>query len=133
MAHHHAMSIVAIADTLLDGEMREKFHAEAIIKATELLLQERMPRDIPVARPPALKVRSAAKAEHVAPEMKRRFNSPHSRIPRTHFLSNGSYAVMVTGAGSGYSRWRNLDVTRWRVSRNPPIGGSQINRADRRR
>ena len=52
MAHHQAMSIVAIADALLEGEMRERFHAEPIIQATELLLQERMPRDIAVARPP---------------------------------------------------------------------------------
>jgi cellobiose phosphorylase len=29
-------------------------------------------------------------------------------------LSNGTYAVMMTGAGGGYSSWRNMDVTRWR-------------------
>jgi cyclic beta-1,2-glucan synthetase len=126
MAHHHAMSIVAIADALLEGEMRERFHADAMIKATELLLQERMPRDIPIARPPATKVRAAAVTEHVAPEMQRRFNSPHSRIPRTHLLSNGSYAVMVTGAGSGYSRWHNLDVTRWREDVTCDDWGSYI-------
>ena len=44
MAHHQGMTIVAIADTLFDGRMRERFHAEPIIQATELLLQERMPQ-----------------------------------------------------------------------------------------
>jgi cellobiose phosphorylase len=34
--------------------------------------------------------------------------------PRAHLLSNGSYSVMVTSAGAGYSMWRDLDVTRWR-------------------
>src|SRR5262250_2321653 len=29
-------------------------------------------------------------------------------------LSNGSYNVMVTSAGAGYSSWGDLDVTRWR-------------------
>jgi cellobiose phosphorylase len=29
-------------------------------------------------------------------------------------LSNGSYSVMITSAGAGYSTWRLLDVTRWR-------------------
>jgi len=29
-------------------------------------------------------------------------------------LSNGSYSVMITSAGAGYSTWRDLDVTRWR-------------------
>ncbi len=31
-----------------------------------------------------------------------------------HLLSNGRYHVAVTAAGGGYSRWRELAVTRWR-------------------
>ena len=48
MAHHQGMTIVAIADVLLEGAMRARFHSEPIIKATELLLQERMPLRIGV-------------------------------------------------------------------------------------
>jgi cyclic beta-1,2-glucan synthetase len=44
----------------------------------------------------------------------RRFDSPHQLAARTHLLSNGSYSVMVTAAGSGYSRWRDIALTRWR-------------------
>ena len=48
------------------------------------------------------------------PPVVRRFTSPHGATPRTQLLSNGRYAVMLTAAGSGYSRWRDLAVTRWR-------------------
>ena len=48
MAHHQGMTIVAIANALFDGVMRERFHAEPIIQATELLLQERVPREVAV-------------------------------------------------------------------------------------
>ena len=51
MAHHQGMTIVAIADALLDGAMRARFHAEPIVQATELLLQERTPRGVAVAHP----------------------------------------------------------------------------------
>jgi cyclic beta-1,2-glucan synthetase len=44
----------------------------------------------------------------------RHFSFPHQATPRTHLLSNGHYAVMVTAAGSGYSRWRDIALTRWR-------------------
>ena len=44
----------------------------------------------------------------------RRLTTPHAAAPATHLLSNGRYAVMLTAAGSGYSRWRDLAVTRWR-------------------
>jgi cyclic beta-1,2-glucan synthetase len=47
-------------------------------------------------------------------ESSRRFDSPHQQAPRTHLLSNGSYSVMVTAAGCGYSRWRDIALTRWR-------------------
>ena len=52
MAHHQAMIVVAIGSALQNGPMRARFHAEPTIQAVELLLQERMPRDVAVARPP---------------------------------------------------------------------------------
>ena len=114
MAHHQGMTIVAIADALLDGVMRARFHAEPIVQATELLLQERTPRDVAVVRPWAAEAKSAAKIRETAPPGGRRFATAHDATPATHLLSNGRYAVMLTAAGSGYSRWQDLSVTRWR-------------------
>lgn len=51
MAHHQGMTIVAIANALHAGLMRERFHREPMVKASELLLQERSPRNIFLARP----------------------------------------------------------------------------------
>ncbi|HSJ97565.1 MAG TPA: glucoamylase family protein, partial [Myxococcota bacterium] len=113
MAHHQAMTVVAIANALDDGAMRARFHAEPMIQAAELLLQERTPRGVAVARPRAEEVKAVANVRELVPPMRRRFDSPHDSIPRAHLLSNGRYAVMVTGSGSGYSRWRDLAVTRW--------------------
>ncbi len=114
MTHHQGMTLVALADALNDGAMRSRFHAEPIIQATELLLQERTPRDVAVARPRAEEVKAEANVREIAPPTIRRFHSPHDLIPRTHLLSNGRYTVMITAAGSGFSRWRDLAVTRWR-------------------
>ena len=114
MAHHQGMTIVAIADVLFKGVMRKRFHAEPIIKASELLLQERMPRDVASARPWAAEVKSTASARDVEPSGGRRFDSPHQATPATHLLSNGRFATMLTSAGSGYSRWGDLALTRWR-------------------
>lgn len=114
MAHHQGMSLVAIANTLGGGSMRSRFHASPIVQATELLLQERPPRDVAVKWVRAEEVGQASQVRELAPPMLRRFHTPHDRIPRSHLLSNGRYAVMITAAGSGYSRWRNLAVSRWR-------------------
>jgi cyclic beta-1,2-glucan glucanotransferase len=126
MAHHQGMLLVAIANTLLDGVMRARFHAAPMIRATELLLQERTPRDVAVARPRAEEVAAAADVRELVPPVVRRFTSPHSTTPRTHLLSNGRYAVMITAAGSGESRWRGLAVTRWREDVTRDVGGTYV-------
>lgn len=114
MAHHQGMSLVALANVLEDGIMRARFHADPIVQATELLLQERTPRDALAARPRAEEVSAVAKIRDVLPPVVRRFNSANDPTPRTQLLSNGNYTVMMTSAGSGYSRWRDLAITRWR-------------------
>jgi cyclic beta-1,2-glucan synthetase len=125
MAHHQGMSVLAIADALLDGAMRRRFHAEPIIQATELLLQERVPRDVALAGPRTEGIAEAADDEPLS-STQRRFTSPHDATPRTHLLSNGSYAVMITAAGSGYSRWRELAVTRWHEDATTDRWGSYV-------
>ncbi len=114
MSHHQGMAIVGIANALDDGRMRSRFHSEPIIQATELLLQERMPRDIAMARTVPEKLTVAAQIESLVPEIQRRYTSAHSRVPRTQLLSNGRYSTMVTASGSGYSRWNDIAITRWR-------------------
>jgi len=126
MAHHQGMALVALGNVVNDGAMVERFHADPIVEATELLLQERVPRDVLVARPRAEEVKSAADVRDLVPPVLRRFTSPHDAIPRTHVLSNGRYAVMVTAAGSGYSRWGDVAVTRWREDVTRDSWGSYL-------
>nr|MBA3730252.1 glycosyl transferase [Sphingomonas sp.] len=115
MAHHQGMTIVALANTLLDGVMRDRFHAEPMIKSAELLLQERIPRQVPEAfQAAADESKAATRARESAPPAGRRFAGVGGASPATHLLSNGRYTVMLTAAGSGQSRWRDLAVTRWR-------------------
>ena len=112
-AHHSGMSIVALTNVLLHGILREYFHQSPRVQATELLLQERTPRQVAVARPRAERVPAPHGIENV-PTGLRRFRTPHQLTPRTHLLSNGRYHVMMTSSGSGQSRLGELAVTRWR-------------------
>ena len=107
MAHHQGMTLVALANVLAaTSPCRARFHAEPIVQATELLLQERTPRDVAVARPRAEEVDGGgARRGAGARRSERRYHSPHHADARgRHLLSNGRYAVMLTTAGSGYSR-----------------------------
>src|SRR5205814_36180 len=80
----------------------------------ELLLQERAPRSVAVTRPRVDEVKAPAQVRDFVEPIFRQFRSPHDWTPRTHLLSNGRYAVMLTAAGSGYSQCAGRAVTRWR-------------------
>src|SRR5439155_241948 len=51
LAHHAGMTLVALANALLGDPMVKRFHAETRVQATELLLQERVPRHAPTIQP----------------------------------------------------------------------------------
>ncbi len=122
LALHQGMTLVAVANVLLGDIMVDRFHADPRIQATELLLQERMPREAPVIQPrPAEETRVAP----TLPRAPRRLRSPHTPHPRAQILSNGAYVAIVTNAGGGASFCRGRAVTRWREdpTRDP---GSQF-------
>ncbi|MGI8432515.1 MAG: GH36-type glycosyl hydrolase domain-containing protein, partial [Chthoniobacterales bacterium] len=114
MAHHQGMTLIALANTLQAGAMRSRFHAEPIVQATELLLQERPPRDIDATHLRPQEGKATPRVRELGPSSLRRFRSAHQATVQTQVLSNGRYTVMLTTAGSGYSRWGEMAVTRWR-------------------
>jgi len=114
MAHHQGMTVISMGNVVHDGATQRRFHSHPMVQAAELLLQERTPRSVAVSRPRAEEVLEAAHVRDLVPPTLRRFESPHDITPRTHLLSNGRYTVMVTAAGSGFSRWGDLALTRWR-------------------
>jgi cyclic beta-1,2-glucan glucanotransferase len=132
MAHHQGMSLLAFEYVLLDQPMQRRFMSAPLIQATELLLQERVPKKGATLHPHAAEVSAAARppAAEAGTNM-RVFTDPNTLIPEVHLLSNGSYHVMATHAGGGYSRWRDLAVTRWREDVTSDSWGTFIYLRDR--
>ncbi len=113
MAHHQGMSLLSLAHLLLNRPMQRRFESEPSFQATLLLLQERIPKATAFyAHTSELSERHTASSVPETPI--RLFSSPDTPNPEVQLLSNGRYHVMVTSAGGGYSRWKDLAVTRWR-------------------
>ena len=113
MAHHQGMSFLSLAYLLLNRPMQQRFESDPQFQATELLLQERIPKVAPFF-PHATEVTGVRKTEGEQEALIRVFTTPQTPIPEVHLLSNGRYHVMVTNAGGGYSLWKGIAVTRWR-------------------
>lgn len=117
MAHHQGMGLIALTNCLLDDPVPRCFHAEPMVRATELLLQERVPSEAGLATPQHPHEQPLGIVHESTGSVSRRLTSADTPHPRVHLLSNGRYGVMVSNSGSGWSVWRDLDVTRWREDR----------------
>lgn len=113
MAHHQGMALVALANIFKNSSMQRRFHADPSVRATELLLQERTPLTIGALTTPEVTTRVERVSEPIE-HVSRRYHTVNRPIPTTQLLSNGAYSVMLTSAGSGFSRVRDIAVTRWR-------------------
>ena len=113
MAHHVGMSFLSLAYLLLDRPMQKRFESDPLFQATTLLLQERVPR----ATGFYSQISDLSQSHAVSTGAKtsvRSFSSPDTPFPQVQLLSNGRYHVMITNAGGGYIRWKDIAVTRWR-------------------
>jgi len=114
MAHHQGMSFISLSNYLNNNIMQKRFHSDPVIKAAEILLQEKIPLRVIITK---------EYKEHVEPleiekgeeiEVCRIFGIPDSALPKCHILSNGRYSVVITDGGGGYSKHQNINITRWR-------------------
>ncbi|CAN5514526.1 glucoamylase family protein [soil metagenome] len=124
MAHHQGMSLVSLDNALHDAPMQRYFHADPRIQAADLLLQERIPHVVPLSNPPIELAEHVPSARVTAGGPVLRHATPHTLSPRAYLLSNGSYTVMVTNAGGGYSRRQQIAMTRWREDVTTDAWGS---------
>lgn len=113
MVHHQGMSLLSLTSQLLNRPMQRRFEVDPQLQATLPLLQERIPQDgASFAHTTEL---SEGQLVSSLPETPQRvYNTPQTPSPEVQLLSNGRYHVMVTNSGGGYSRWKDLAVTRWR-------------------
>ena len=112
MAHHQGMSLLSFSYVLLDQPMQKRFASDPLFKATTLLLQERIPNAAVFhAQTPELPDIHSSSMGQTNPL--RVLRNPDA-TPEVHLLSNGRYHVMVSQSGAGYSRWKDLAITRWR-------------------
>ncbi len=113
MSHHQGMSLVALANLLLDGPAQRWGMANPQIAAVASLLHERAPREVatlcttPTAEPQQTLARRR-------PGLLREVLPGATALAPTHLLGNGRYSVSLRANGAGWSRWGATGITRWR-------------------
>jgi cellobiose phosphorylase len=123
MAHHQGMSFLAMSHVLLGQPMQQRFESDPHLQATLLLLQERLPRTA-TAFLHATELPELEGGQRGNEARLRVLTDPDSSRPAVQLLSNGRYHVMLNSAGAGYSRWKEMALTRWQEDTANDNGGS---------
>ena len=113
MAHHQGMILMAMVNFFQEDIMVRRMHSDPRIQSVELLLQEQIPQFVPPQDPFAEDVKGVQRLTD-APEEIIPWRVPiQTPIPEVNLLSNGSYNVLISNMGGGYSSWRDINLTRW--------------------
>ncbi len=114
MAHHQGMSLLSLNNLLHNGIMQERFHLDPRNQAIQLLLQERIPAVSEIVKPRAEETHVENFARISENHYSRVYVDPSLSTPRTQILSNGAYSLMLTSAGSGFSKCHERLINRWK-------------------
>ena len=124
MAHHQGMSLLAIDDYLSQNRMQARFMRNPAIRAYHQLLQEKVPANILLTKTAKEKVAPLTYKFSKQELPMRVFEYPDAVLPRAHVLTNGNYFVLLTDAGTGYSKNKIASMTRWSEDRTLDPYGS---------
>jgi len=128
MAHHQGMSLVSLGNLLTNNIMRERFHKEPMIRSIEILLQEQVPLKEYTFNP-IMEEEGEKKATPISRKKGEKpaiYHNPNTIIPRTSFISNREYSIMLTLNGSGYSKFNDIYISRWREDPTIDLYGTFI-------
>ena len=121
MAHHQGMILVALDNYLSeaplgqDRVMVQRFHSDPRLQSVDLLLQERVPTDVPLEKPQPDDLAPTRRSLTPVIALPWAVPAEGAPAPHVHTLSNGHYSLLITASGGGVSRWGDLDLTRWRA------------------
>ena len=112
MVHHLGMSLMSLDNVLNDNILINRFHSLPEVKATELLLKEKIPQNVTFERNEDFSIKNKYfEGETLIPRV---FEKVNVDTPQLLLLCNGEYSSMITASGSGYSKKNDTMLYRWK-------------------
>ena len=113
MAHHQGMALCAIGNCLFDDILVRRFEKDPRMRAVSLLLNERVPQELPseVERIESVDLATRTTGTGTAPH--RWFPALATHSPQCKLLGNGSLSSSISTGGGGGMRWRHNALTRF--------------------
>ena len=121
MAHHQALILLSINNLINDNILQKRFMNNPEIKAIDILLQERMPRDMLITKEKKEKTR---KIKYVGYDnyIENTYAKISENLRKCDVISNGDYMICIDDRGFGFSKYKDILVNKYKETRDYPQG-----------
>ncbi len=113
MAHHQGLILLSINNLFNDNILQKRFMKNPEMQAINILLEERMPGNVIIAKEKKEKVEKIKYNNYDFYE-ERVFTKVSNDIDRYNLISNKDYTIVIDNKGNGYSKYKDILVNRYK-------------------
>lgn len=113
MAHHQALILLSINNLVNNNILQKRFLKNPEIKAVDILLQERMPRDMLITKERKEKTRRI-KYTGYSNYIENKYTKIDENERKNNILSNEDYLIEINDKGEGFSKYKDILVNKYK-------------------
>lgn len=119
MAHHQGLILLSINNLINDNVLQKRFMNNPELKAIDILLQERMPRDMLITKEKKEKTKKIKYAgfdnyvENV-------YTKADPYLRKANIMANENYRICINDKGEGYSKYKDILINKYKETKNIP-------------
>jgi len=117
MAHHQALILLSINNLINDNIFQERFMKNPEIKAVDILLQERMPRDMLITKE---KKEKTKKIKYVGFDsyIENVYTKIDDKLRKANVIANENYMICINDKGEGFSKYKDIIINKYKETRS---------------
>lgn len=124
MAHHQALILLSINNLVNNNILKNRFFKNSEIEAVDILLQEKMPKNIVITKSKKEKIEKLQYKEY-EDFAERNITKLQPFYENTNLISNDEYTIFMTDKGDGFSKYKDIYINRYKKT-NDEINGTRF-------
>ncbi|MBR2787496.1 MAG: hypothetical protein IKD76_08545 [Clostridia bacterium] len=113
MAHHQGLILLSINNLFNNNILQKRFMQNPEMQAVNILLEERMPENVIIAKEKKEKVEKI-KYNNYDFYQEKTFTKINNDIERYNLIADKDYTIIIDERGNGYSKYKNILINRFK-------------------
>lgn len=111
MAHHQALILLSINNLINNNILQKRFMENPEIKAVDILLEERMPRDMLITKERKEKTKKI-KYTGYDNYIETSYTKLDEHLRKVNVIANEKYMICMNDKGEGFSKYKDILVNK---------------------